>query len=222
MTVLPAGSSPGRQRHRRDDAVQLHLAFDRAVEMEVPAERVVVVADGDHRVEHETPRPPHLDSARQLVAVLPEQPRVLLVDADRVPHDARPAFPIDEVRVEVADLADAIAAQLERVRACAETVFAGIEVGAPGVERMWLSVGHDHLRAGRAVEHRAAVEAHVVQHEAFLRIDRRRAASSGTSAPRCPRPRSSRRPVARSRTPAGRHATGRRPRRSRRRPPESA
>ena len=42
-----------RERHRRDDAVQLHLALDRAVEMQVPAERVVVVADRDHRVDDE-------------------------------------------------------------------------------------------------------------------------------------------------------------------------
>ena len=57
--------------------------------MEVPAERVVVVADGHHRVQDESARPPHLDAPGQLVAVLPEQPRVLLVDADRVSHDAR-------------------------------------------------------------------------------------------------------------------------------------
>ena len=38
---------------------------------------------------------------------------------------------------------------------------------------MRLSIGHDHLRTGRAVQHGAAVEAHVVQHEALLRIDGR-------------------------------------------------
>ena len=80
---------------------------------------------------------------------------------------------VDEVRVEVADLADAVAAQLERVRARAEPVLAGVEVGAPGVQRVRLAVGHDHLGAGGAVEHRPPVEAHVVQDEPFLRVDRR-------------------------------------------------
>ena len=98
------GLLAGRERHRGDDAVQLHLALDRAVEAEVPAERVVVVADRHHRVHDEAPRPAHLDPPRELVAVLPEQARVLLVQADGVRERARATGAVDEVGVEVADL----------------------------------------------------------------------------------------------------------------------
>ena len=40
------------------------------------------------------------------------------------------------------------------------------------MHRVGFAVGHDHLRARRAVQHGPAVEAHVVQDEALLRVDR--------------------------------------------------
>ena len=104
--------------------------------------------------------------------MLPEDPRVLLVQADRVRHGPRAPLAVDEMRVEVADLADAVAAQLERVDAAPQAVLAGVEIGPPGVIEPGLSVGDDHLRARRAVQHLAVVEAYVVQHEPLLRVDR--------------------------------------------------
>ncbi len=118
--------------------------------------------------------------------MLPQQARVLLVQADRVRDGARAAGAIDEVGVEIADLADAVAPERERVRAGAEPVLAGVEVRAPGVHRVGLAVGDDHLgarargagRAGRRSARRAG---------RALPADRSpRAATSGTTRSRCP------------------------------------
>ena len=78
------GLLAGGHGHGRQDAGQLHLELDRAVEVEVPEEAVLVVADGGDGAHHQPPRAAHLGAARARVDVLPEDPVVLLVHADGV------------------------------------------------------------------------------------------------------------------------------------------
>ena len=55
---------PGRDGHGGQDAGQLHLELDGAVEVEVPVEAVLVVAHGGDRAHHQPPRPADLGRAR--------------------------------------------------------------------------------------------------------------------------------------------------------------
>src|ERR1017187_1504359 len=57
-------------------------------------------------------------------------------------------------RVQVGDLAQAVATELERVDELADQVLAGVEVRLP-VAELRVAVGYDHLRDRRPVDHRA-------------------------------------------------------------------
>ena len=83
MPACVAGVVAG-DRHRRHDPGELHLELHGAVEVEVPVEPVLVVADGGDGADHQAPRPAHLGAARDHVDVLPEDAVVLLVHADGV------------------------------------------------------------------------------------------------------------------------------------------
>ena len=160
-----------RVRHRRDDAVELHFELDVAIEAKVPPKRVVVVADCRHRVDDEASRAPALNIARGMVGVLPEQTEILFVQTDRIRQLDDLTMAIREVRVEVRNVADAVAAQDERVRAGAEAVLAGVEVVAPVVHRVRSAVRDNQLGTRGAVHDATSLEAHVVQNQAFLRVE---------------------------------------------------
>ncbi len=157
-----------------EDAGQLHLELDRAVEVEVPEDAVLVVADGVHRRDDEAATATHLGQAREVVGVLPEDAVVLLVDADRVAGRARVAVGQREVRVQVADLAQAVAAEREGVGERAEAVLADVHDVLEAVVGCDIAVRHDHLGQRRALQHRprhAVVNPRdVVQHEAVDRV----------------------------------------------------
>ena len=59
--------------------------------------------------------------------------------------DARLALLVGERRVEVVDLAEAVAAERERLRHAAEAPLARVERVLPAVQRARVAVGHDHL-----------------------------------------------------------------------------
>ena len=65
-------------------------------------------------------------------------------------------------RVEVDDLAEAVAAQAQRVGQLAEAELAGVEGAAPEVFLRRVAVGHDHLAERGAVQHRAVLAAVLV------------------------------------------------------------
>ena len=83
---------------------------------------------------------------------------------------------VGEHGVHVADLAEAVAAERERVRQPADAVLAGVEVRAPVEAVVRVAVGDDHLAEARPVQDRAVLlavaEAHVGQHEAVDRVQR--------------------------------------------------
>jgi hypothetical protein len=117
--------------HGEDDPGGLGLQLDGAVEVEVPVEAVVVVADGEEEADHQPAATAGLRRSGEDVAVLPAHPVVLLVEAEGVANDPRVAVLIGERGVEVVDLAEAVAAQLQRVGVATVDVLAGVEVVLP-------------------------------------------------------------------------------------------
>jgi len=74
------------------------------------------------------------------------------VDADRIADRPGLAEVVGDGGVQVGDLAQAIAAELERVGPFADEVLTGVEVGLP-VPEPGIAVGHDHFRNGGSVHH---------------------------------------------------------------------
>ena len=109
------------------------------------------------------------------VVVLPQDPVVFLVHADRVLHGVRLAFLGREDGVEVVDDAEAVAAELERVRHASEAPLAGVERVLPPVHRAGVAVRHDHLRDRRTRQHPtepiAVAVVDVVQRQAFVGVE---------------------------------------------------
>ena len=140
--------------HRGHDPGELHLQLHGAVEVEVPVEPVLVVADGGDGADHQAARPAHLGAARDHVDMLPEDGVVLLVHADGVRLRVRLAAFVREDVVEVVDLAQAVAPECQRVGHAPEAPFAGVEGALPRVHRAGVAVGHHHLAHRGAVDQR--------------------------------------------------------------------
>ena len=77
-----------------------------------------------------------------------------------------------EHRIEIADLAEAVAPELERVDHASEAPLTRVERVLPAVHRAGIAVRHDHLADRHAVRDRAAVDGDVVQHQSLVRIHR--------------------------------------------------
>ena len=155
-TSSPHGGFVPRQLGAvRDDAGQLDLELDGAVLVEVPVEAVLVVADGGDERDDEPARAPHLRASPAPVDVLPQDARVLLVHADGVRERHGAAAAVVDHRVEIADLAQAVAADLERIGERADAVLADVEGIAVEVGRPRIAVRHHHVGDGGAVEDRA-------------------------------------------------------------------
>ena len=156
---------------RRDDPGELDLELDRAVEVEHPVEAVVVIADRRDEADHETARAPHLGVAGAEVPVLPEQPGVLLVQADRIGERDGLAGSVAHDGVEVVDQPEAVAAERERVGERADQVLADVERALDEARRARIAVRHRHLADRGAMQDRALLVAlsvgELVQDEAF-------------------------------------------------------
>src|SRR5206468_2040063 len=158
---VPAGRvGRGEQHSGRPD-----LELDRAVQVEVPVEAVVVVAHRGEVGDHEPALAAGLGQGARAVedvGVLPQDAGVFFVDADGVRYGPGLAGVVGDGGVQVGDLAQAVAAQLERVGPLADQVLTGVEVSLP-VPELRVAVGYDHLRDRGPVEHRTVVQADLVQ-----------------------------------------------------------
>ena len=110
--------STGLDRAHANDTGQFDLHLNRPVQVQIPVEAVLVVADGEKGTHHQPPRATNLGvEVRGGVDIhmLPQHPVVLLVDAHRVLD--RDGLPImgHGVDIQVANLPQTVAAQLERV-----------------------------------------------------------------------------------------------------------
>src|SRR5215472_1205872 len=161
------------QRTRRSHAGQLDLVLDRAVLVEVPEVAVLVVTDGGNRGKHQPARAPDLRLVGPKVGVLPEDPVVLFVHADRVLDRLRLAVVVVDDGVEVMDLPQAVAAELQTVAEHAHAVLAHVEDVLAIVRRPDVAVGDEHLSERSAVDDRpqavTVLVADRVQHKALAR-----------------------------------------------------
>ena len=148
----PRRSLAGRGGTERQHARQLHFKLDVAILVEVPEKPILVILHRRHRRHDQPPRPPHLGLPQPAVGVLPEDAEILLVHADRVLHQERLASAGREVRVEIADQPQAIAAQLEAVGAHPHPVFTDVEGVLAALRLSWVAIGHHHLRQRRPIE----------------------------------------------------------------------
>ncbi len=164
----PRGLAVGDAGHGHD-ARQLHLELDGSVLVQGPVEAVVVVRDRREARDDEPAAAPDLGAAGAGVHVLPEDRVVLLVQADAVDDGLRFAVAVEVVDVEVADLAEAVAAELEARGERTGAVLAPVEEVLPVRRRVAVEVRDVHLVDRRAVQHRAldlaVAVAQVVQHE---------------------------------------------------------
>ena len=98
-----------------NDAGGLGLELDGAVQVEVPVEAVVVIADGGEERDDQPPVAARVVDSGPQVRVLGEDGPVLLVHADAVADLARVAERVADDRAQVRDFAEAVAAQLQRI-----------------------------------------------------------------------------------------------------------
>jgi hypothetical protein len=95
------------------------------------------------------------------------------MQADRVLHRGRLAEIVGHRHVKIMDVADAIAAELQRIGEFAEAIFAGIERTLPEMIGGRIGIGHDHVGDTGAIDDRALLCAvakrDLVQHEALAR-----------------------------------------------------
>src|SRR5690349_12915568 len=103
----------GRQGGGQHDAGQLHLELDAAVLVEIPVDGVFVVVRREDERDDQPTAAAGLSGAEVAVVMLPQQASVLLMQAYRLSDGVRLAVPVGQIDVEVADLAETVAAELE-------------------------------------------------------------------------------------------------------------
>ena len=92
------------------------------------------------------------------------------MDADGVLDDPRLTGIAGHGGVQVCDLAEAVAAELQRVGPLGEQELARVEVGLPVAEPR-IPVRHDHLRDRRPVDHRPFAKPDLVQDQPFAGVE---------------------------------------------------
>ena len=112
----------------------------------MPVEAVIVIADRREEADDEPARAARLEHAGAEVEMLPQDAVILLVQADGVAHEEGLAMVVRHGDVEIADMAEAIAAELELVRELAEAVFAGVEGALPVMVGGRVRIGNDSNR----------------------------------------------------------------------------
>ncbi len=156
-----------------DDAGEFCLELDRAVLVQVPVEAVVVIADGREERDDEAPRAADLEQAVAEFVVLPGNSVIFFMHADGVLHDEGLALVVGGRHVEIMDIAEAVAAELERVGEHAEPVFTGIERRLPEMVLGRIGIGHHHLGNAGAMDQRAlactVLVGELMQHQALAR-----------------------------------------------------
>ena len=144
------GLGPLGVRRGHHDPGGAHLALDVAVLVEAPVDEVLVVGHRDVAGDDHAAHPADL-GAGLAVDVLPEDRVVLLVETDRVRDVVGLARAVVQHGVDVDDLPEAVAAELERRGHVAQAPLADVERGAPVVVERGVAVRDDHLREGQAV-----------------------------------------------------------------------
>ena len=144
------GLGPLGVRRGHHDPGGAHLALDVAVLVEAPVDEVLVVGHRDVAGDDHAAHPADL-GAGVAVDVLPEDRVVLLVETDRVRDVVGLARAVVQHRIDVDDLPETVAAELERRGHVAQAPLADVVGGATVVVERGVAVGNDHLREGQPV-----------------------------------------------------------------------
>lgn len=139
--------------------------------VEDEGEDVLVVADRQDRLEDELAVADDDGAVGAVVGVLPEETRVLLVDADDVGGVDGLAFGVAENRGDVVDTAEAVAAELEVVGCQTSTDVTQVK-GTLAVERVArVTVRDGHVGERQAVEQGAVVVVNIVEDHALSLVE---------------------------------------------------
>ena len=133
-----------RVRGRDHDPGRTHLALDVAVLVEPPVDEVLVVRDGHVAGDNHSPLAAHLGAGHQ-IDVLPEHRVVFFVQTDGVLDLVRRTCGVVQHRVDVADLAEAVAPQFQRGGHETEPPLADVESGTAVMIERGVAVGDHHL-----------------------------------------------------------------------------
>src|ERR1700722_13993562 len=150
-----------------DDAGELDLVLDGAVLVDVPVVAVLVVADVDDTADHHPAHAADFGVAGAEVGMLPGDAMVLFVQADGVLHRERVAVVVVDDAVQVDDLAQAVAPELQRVGEQADAVLPLVEDQLAVVGQARVAVGDEHLAEGGTVDDRPAGVVDLVQDQAL-------------------------------------------------------
>src|SRR5438445_7614169 len=105
--------------------------------------------------------------------MLPEDPVILFVQADRVLHDGWLAVIVGDRHVEILDMAETVAAEFERVGELAQSILPGIERAFPEMVGGRIGVGNDHVGDTGPVDDRplalTIAKGDLVQHKTLAR-----------------------------------------------------
>ena len=150
---------------------ELDLVLHAAVLVEVPVEEVLVVDHGGDEGDHEPASAPSLVVPVAVLHVLPQHAHVLLVHADRLLGDVRRTLRVAEHRIEVADVTEAVAPELQRIGAVSEAVIADVERALALKRRVRVGVRNRHLHQAGPLHDRPALERRVVNHQALAVVE---------------------------------------------------
>src|SRR5262249_18913856 len=110
-----------------DDPGRLDLVLDCAIKVQIPVESVFVVADGQDGRDDQAACTADLDTPGAEIGMFPQQARVLLVDTDRVFYRHHRAVHRVQVRVQIFDGSQTVAAEGQGICEFAGAVLADVE-----------------------------------------------------------------------------------------------
>lgn len=103
--------------------------------------------------------------------MLPQSSEVLFVDAHSVSHDARHSQFVGQCDIQVGDVTDAVAAQLQLIDVPTEEVFPGVEVVLPKAVGRRIRIGHDHFADRSPGHHGPLSERHLTDDQALAGVE---------------------------------------------------
>ena len=165
------GGLAGQASGGVDDAGGLHLEGDLAGLVEIPVEGIFVIADGADRGDHQLAATPDLGAFGTEIPMFPEDAVILLMDADGLLDLENAAFHGVQLGIQIGDMAQAVAAQLQRVGQLAQPIFADIKHILAEMPALRHAVGHHHLGDGGSGHDRPAVIGDVVQGQPLAGVE---------------------------------------------------
>src|SRR5215469_4974874 len=110
-----------------DDPGRLDLVLDCAIKVQIPVESIFVVPDGQYGRDDEAACTANLGTPGAEIRMLPKEARVLLVDAHGIFYRHHRAVHRVQVRVQVFDGTQTVAAERQGIGEFASAVLADVE-----------------------------------------------------------------------------------------------